>query len=77
MNHQDQILISLIETWNNENLLNRLNPELIKLINDHIGYAYTVGTEQMNKKIVNRLELITNEAGQIHGPTAIQIIKKL
>ena len=47
----DNLLISLIEAWNDENPKSRLSNELICLIRDHFDYAYTVGAERTFRKI--------------------------
>ena len=47
----DNLLISLIDSWNSENPKSRLSSELICLIRDHFDYAYTVGSERTFRKI--------------------------
>ena len=77
MNHQDQILISLIETWNNKNLNDRLNADLVRIIDEHIGYALVSGSEQMKNNIIDKLELLINNNGLIRANVAIRAIKKI
>ena len=77
INHQEKILIALIETWNDNNQIDRLNPDLIRLMGTHIGYAYVAGGEQVNKAITKRLELIADENRMIKLDVALEIIKKL
>ena len=67
MDYQEKILISLIEVWNDNNPTERLNPDLIRIIDEHLKYAYTTGTEQMNKMIIKRLELIADVHGVIQS----------
>lgn len=47
----DNLLISLIENWNNNNPKSRLSPELISQIRLHLDHAYTVGMERTFRKI--------------------------
>lgn len=47
----DNLLISLIENWNDENPKSRLCPELVCNIRLHLDHAYTVGMERAFRKI--------------------------
>ncbi len=47
----DEITNSLIEMWNDENPLHKLNGELLPLISNHIRYAYVAGWEAMRKQV--------------------------
>jgi len=47
----NNLLISLIENWNDQNPKSRLSPELICNIRLHLDYAYTVGMERAFRKI--------------------------
>ena len=47
----DNLLISLIEAWNNEHPKSRLSPDLICIIRTHLDHAYSVGMERTFRKI--------------------------
>ena len=47
----DNLLISLIEQWNDENPKSRLCPDLVCLIRLHLDHAYIVGMERTFRKI--------------------------
>jgi len=46
----DNLLISLIENWNDENPKSKLNPDLVCNIRLHLDSAYTVGVEDTLRK---------------------------
>ena len=46
----DNLLISLIENWNDENPKSKLCPELICNISLHLDHAYTIGVEDTLRK---------------------------
>ena len=47
----DNLLISLIDSWNEDNMMSKVNPEFINSIRLHIDNAYTVGVEDTFKKV--------------------------
>lgn len=72
-----KLIIDLIESWNDSNATEELNPYLIKLIERYIGYSYTISGEQMIKEILRNLELIADVNGNIKFKIAFGIIEKL
>ncbi len=54
----DEITNSLVEMWNDENPLHKLNGDLLPLIKNHIRYSYVAGWEAMRKEIK---ELLKNQ----------------
>ena len=77
MNYPEKLLIDLIENWNDSNTIDRLNPDLIRLIGTYLEYSYTIGGEQMKKEILKRMELIADVNGIIRLKIALKIIEKL
>lgn len=49
----DNLVISLIENWNDENPKSRLSPELISQIKQHLDYAYVAGHDR-TFRLINR-----------------------
>ena len=47
----DNMLISLLENWNDENPKSKLNPDLVCNIRLHLDSAYTVGMERAFRKV--------------------------
>ena len=47
----DNLLISLIEQWNDEHMKSKLSPDLICIIRTHLDHAYSVGMERTFRKI--------------------------
>ena len=47
----DNLLVSLIDSWNENNIMTKANPDFINSIRLHIDNAYTVGVEDAFKKI--------------------------
>lgn len=47
----DNLLISLIENWNDGNPKSKLCPDLVSQIRLHLDHAYTVGMERTFRKI--------------------------
>ncbi len=62
----DNLLISLIESWNDENPKSKLNSELIGLIREHFDYAYTIGMERTFRKINREFNKYTAESKVSH-----------
>jgi len=52
----DNLLISLIDSWNNENPKSKLSSELLCSIHLHFGHAYTVGYEDAFRIVKNELD---------------------
>jgi len=47
----DNLLISLLENWNDENPKSKLSPDLVCNIRLHLDHAYTAGMERTFRKI--------------------------
>jgi len=47
----DNLLISLIENWNDENPKSKLNPDLVCNIRLHLDHAYIAGMERTFRKL--------------------------
>ncbi len=47
----DNLLISLIEQWNDEHMKSKLSPDLICMIRTHLDHAYSIGMERTFRKI--------------------------
>ena len=47
----NNLLISLIENWNDSNPKSKLSPDLICIIRTHLDLAYSVGMERTFRKI--------------------------
>jgi hypothetical protein len=54
----DEIINSLVEMWNDNNPLHKLNGDLLPIIKNHIRYSYVAGWEAMRKEMKDILRNI-------------------
>jgi len=47
----DNVLISLVDSWNEDNIVSKINPEFINSLKLHIDNTYTVAVEDTFRKI--------------------------
>lgn len=52
----DNLIESLIESWNDKNPKSKLNEELIDLIKTHVRYAYVAGYDKFRMQIEEMLK---------------------
>ena len=52
---------SFIESWNDSNPIERLNPELINLVNTHLHYAFIAGLEGLSSYLIRDLDVMASK----------------
>jgi len=61
----EKLLISLLECWNENNMCEKLNPDLTTLIETHLGYAFTVGVESAFAGIKAEIDKVAGSPNQL------------
>ena len=59
------LIMALLESWNDNNITDQLNPELINLITGTINMAYVCGADELSSMLLGKLETDQSTCSQI------------
>lgn len=61
----DNLIIALLESWNDNNPKEKLNEELIDLISSGYNMAYVAGVDELSFVLLNKLQADESTCSQI------------